>query len=192
MKRLFLLFLLIYSSCTIDVSESSNCEEWEFLDNVPQGGLFDGVRWECRPVLEQFEGFWKGQIDTVLESGDLYSQEVCYGDSNLIDDSTIKLNFRLIDDDYFQEYGVYPEYELILDFINWNRGGSSNFSGTFEFVIDSNVFDPFVQNTVSYYGSGQINNFNSSNPSLEFSFEYVFEGATYTTYFEGCKTGCGC
>jgi len=192
MKRLFLLFLLIYSSCNIDVSQSSNCGEWEFLDNVPRGGLFDGVRWECRPVLEQFEGSWNGQIDTVLESGDIHSQAVCFVYSNLIDDSTIKLNLPLIDDDYFQEYGVYPEYELVLDFINWNKDGRSGSSGTFEFVIDSNVFDPFVQNTVSYYGSGQINNSNTSNPSLEFSFEYVFEGATYTTYFEGCKMSCFC
>ena len=192
MKRLFLLFLLICSSCTIDFTENSNCGEWEFLDNVPQGGFFGGVRWECRSVLEQFEGSWKGQIDTVLESGDIHSQEVCSVYSNLIDDSTIKLNLPLIDDDYFQEYGVYPEYELVLDFINWNKDGRSGSSGTFEFVIDSNVFDPFVQNTVSYYGSGQINNSNTSNPSLEFSFEYVFEGATYTTYFEGCKTICFC
>jgi hypothetical protein len=192
MKRIFLLFLLIFSSCPIDFTENSNCGEWEFSDNVPQGGSFGGVRWECRSVLEQFGGRWEGQIDTVLESGEIYSQEVCSASSLLIDDSTIRLSIPLIDDGYLQEYGTYPKYELVLDFINWNKGGGSGSSGTFEFVVDSNVFDPFVQNTVSYYGSGQINNFNQINPSLEFSFEYVFEGATYTTYFEGCKTICFC
>jgi len=81
---------------------------------------------------------------------------------------------------------------LVLDFINWNRNSTDATSGIFEFVIDSNVFDPFIQNTVSYYGSGQINNFNQNNPSLEFSFEYVFEGATYIMHFEGCEASCDC
>ncbi|MDA9002554.1 hypothetical protein N9H59_01480 [Flavobacteriaceae bacterium] len=81
---------------------------------------------------------------------------------------------------------------MVLDFINWNRNSTDATSGIFEFVIDSNVFDPFIQNTVSYYGSGQINNFNQNNPSLEFSFEYVFEGATYITHFEGCEASCDC
>ena len=194
MKKLFyilIIFFLICLSCTISTEESSNCGEWEFEDNVPKQGFFGGVNWQCRPVLKQFDVIWSGQMDIVLESVDIHSQTVCFIDSYLFDDKTIILNFPLIDEDYYQQYGVYPEYEYALKFINWNWNNTTANAETLEFVIDSYAFDPFVQNTVSYNGSGQINNSNNNNPSLKFSFEYVFEGATYTVYFEGCTAGCG-
>ena len=172
-KFLFLFFLMIQTSCIID--DDVECGDWE--RNTLELSSYDfAFEKNCSNILYDYANSfyaWSGDLNIINENGEEYNLQLSELNASILGldlpPNVIKLDYPINSDDYYQQNEEYP-LPLMLDFISPDK---------LDFIIDSEVYDPFVESIVNYNGTGQIINVNG-NISLEFNCEFYYSGISYS------------
>ncbi len=162
-------FLMIQTSCIID--RGVECEDWE--RNTLELSSYDfAFEKNCSNILYTYANSfyaWSGDLNIINENGEVYNLQLSELNASILPPNVVKLDYPLNSDDYYQQNEEYP-IPLMLDFISPDK---------LNFIIDSEVYDPFVESIVNYNGTGQIINVNG-NISLEFNCEFYHSGISYS------------
>lgn len=171
-KLLFLFFVIINSSC--EVEDDKDCGEWEY--NKSSIWNVGKVSKKCESIFDFYANpfyAWSGDLNIINENGEEYNQQLSELNASILGanlpSNVVKLDYPINSDDYYQQNEEYP-IPLMLDFISPDK---------LNFIIDSEVYDPFVESIVNYNGTGQIINVNG-NISLEFNCEFYYSGISYS------------
>ena len=164
MKKIMLLcFVMIQASCIIN--DDVECGDWE-RSTLKLSSYNFAFENSCRNILNDYASSfytWGGDLIISNENGELYNQQLFELSSERIGVANSEISL-----DYPTNSEEFPQ--LILDFVSPDK---------LDFVIDSEVYDPFVESVVNYNGTGKIKNENG-NISLEFNCEFNYSGISYS------------
>ena len=156
-------FLMIQTSCIID--DDVECGDWE--RNTLELSSYDfAFEKNCSNILYDYASSfytWGGDLIINNENGEVYNQQLFELSSDRIGAANSEINL-----DYPTNSEEFPQ--LIIDFVSPDK---------LDFIIDCEVYDPFVESIVNYNGTGQIKNENG-NISLEFNCEFNYSGIGYS------------
>tara|TARA_B100000927_G_scaffold288176_1_gene282332 strand:+ start:107 stop:718 length:612 start_codon:yes stop_codon:yes gene_type:complete len=193
-----LIFCFIFSSCEkeydFDLNSSSSsstvslgncgdeCNEWERCVNISQD--FFGFEEGCRPKLHLYtnHGNWDAAVTVVDQYGNSYFYELEDLRAHTVDLQYINIDFPVNTLAYNYEHGFFPDpdtYHLTFEFTD---------SKTLEFTVNDMVYDPHVESSVLYNGTGQlIHTGGSADAVIEFSCNYLYEGENYSVSFSATR-----
>ncbi|MGB2386957.1 MAG: hypothetical protein ACPH8A_07115 [Flavobacteriaceae bacterium] len=171
-KLLFLFFVIVHSSCVVE--DDLDCGEWEY--NRSSIWNVGKVSKKCESIFDFYANSfyaWSGDLNIINENGEVYNQQLSELNASILGanlpPNVVKLDYPINGDDYYQQNEEYP-IPLMLDFISPDK---------LNFIIDSEVYDPFIESIVNYNGTGRIKDSNG-NISLEFNCEFNYGGISYS------------
>ena len=163
-KLLFLFFLMIQTSCGVN-DDDIECGDWERTTWTTNSYNWAFEK-DCKNILSDYASSfytWGGDLVISNENGEVYNQQLLELSSDRIGAAPSEINL-----DYPTNSEEFPQ--LILDFVSPDK---------LNFIINGEVYDPFVESIVNYNGTGQIKNENG-NISLEFNCEFNYGGISYS------------
>ena len=164
MKNIVLFcFVMIQTSCI--VNDDVECGDWE-RSTLKLSSYNFAFENSCRNILNDYASSfytWGGDLIISNENEELYNQHLFELSSERFGVANSEISL-----DYPTNSEEFPQ--LILDFVSPDK---------FDFIIDSEVYDPFVKSVVNYNGTGKIKNENGYI-SLEFNCEFNYGGISYS------------